>query len=119
MIKTKWQMANQEQGGGASGPNLKVVEDKPQEGQLEYVLDIPLRVSVELGRTKILVQDLIRLHKGSVIELQKMAGEALEVLVNDKVVAKGEVIVMNDKFGVRLTDVVSSTQRIRQLGEVA
>jgi len=120
MIKRKVQMANQEQGGGSNGPNLKVVEEKPNDSQqLEYVLDIPLRVSVELGRTKILVQDLIKLHKGSVIELQKMAGESLEVLVNDKVVAKGEVIVVNDKFGVRLTDVVSSTQRIRQLGEVA
>jgi flagellar motor switch protein FliN/FliY len=119
MNKAKWQMANQDQGGESSAPNLKVVENNPQDGQLEYVLDIPLRVSVELGRTKILVQDLIKLHKGSVIELQKMAGEALEVLVNDKVVAKGEVIVVNDKFGVRLTDIVSSTQRIRQLGEVA
>lgn len=119
MNKAKWQMANQEQSGGGSGPNLKVVEDKSTDTQLDYVLDIPLRVSVELGRTKILVQDLIKLHKGSVIELQKMAGEALEVLVNDKVVAKGEVIVVNDKFGVRLTDIVSNTQRIRQLGEVA
>lgn len=119
MNKAKLQMANNEQSGGSNPPNLKVVDEKADEKQLEYVLDIPLRVSVELGRTKILVQDLIKLHKGSVIELQKVAGESLEVLVNDKVVAKGEVIVVNEKFGVRLTDVVSSTQRIRQLGEVA
>ena len=119
MIKAKVQMANNEQSGGDSGPSLKVVSDSSHESSLKYVLDIPLRVSVELGRTKILVQDLIKLHKGSVIELQKIAGESLEVLVNDKVVAKGEVIVVNEKFGVRLTDVVSSTQRIRQLGEVA
>jgi len=120
MIKTKLQMANQEQeGGGAGGPNLKIVSESNMPASLEYVMDIHIRVRVELGRTKILVQDLIKLHKGSVIELQKVAGEALEVLVNDKVVAKGEVIVTNDKFGVRLTDIVSSTQRIRQLGEMA
>ena len=86
---------------------------------LELILDIPLKVSVELGRTKILVQDLLKLHKGSVIELSKLAGEPLEVLVNDKVVAKGEVIVVNEKFGIRLTDIVSHAQRIRQLGETA
>jgi flagellar motor switch protein FliN/FliY len=74
-------------------------------------------VSVELGRTKILVQDLLKLHKGSVIELSKVAGEPLEILVNERVLAKGEVIVVNEKFGVRLTDVVSHTQRIRNLGE--
>lgn len=105
-------------GGGTNPPNLKLVTDPPAaDPQLQYVLDIPLKVSVELGRTKILVQDLIKLHKGSVIELSKLAGEPLEVLVNDKVVAKGEVIVVNEKFGVRLTDVVSSAQRVRQLGE--
>jgi flagellar motor switch protein FliN/FliY len=112
-------MANNEQEGGASGPNLKVVAESKTDNQLEYILDIPLKVTVELGRTKILVQDLIKLHKGSVIELSKVAGDALEILVNDKVVAKGEVIVVNEKFGVRLTDIVSSTQRIRQLGEFA
>jgi len=115
----KWQMANQEHEGGPMTPNLKAVAEPGADAHLDTVLDIPLKVSVELGRTKILVQDLIKLHKGSVIELSKLAGEALEVLVNDKVVAKGEVIVINDKFGVRLTDIVSSTQRIRQLGEVA
>ena len=67
MNKAKWQMANQDQAGEGSAPNLKVVDNTPNDAQLEYVLDIPLRVSVELGRTKILVQDLIKLHKGSVI----------------------------------------------------
>jgi flagellar motor switch protein FliN/FliY len=85
-------------------------------GSLDMILDIPLRVSVELGRTKILVQDLLKLHKGSVIELSKLAGEALEVLVNDRVVARGEVIVINEKFGIRLIDIVSHAQRIRELG---
>ncbi len=97
-------------------PDLKVVPKSEEQG-LEFVLDIPLRVSVELGITKILVQDLLKLHKGSVIELSKLAGDPLEVLVNDKVVAKGEVIVVNEKFGVRLLDIVSHAQRIGQLGE--
>lgn len=101
----------------ASAPNLTVAPDTKDQTGLDFVLDIPLRVSVELGRTRILVQDLIKLHKGSVIELSKLAGEPLEVLVNDRVMAKGEVIVVNEKFGIRLTDVVSHTQRIRQLGE--
>lgn len=87
-----------------------------QESDLQVILDIPLRVSVELGRTKILVQDLLKLHRGSVVELGKLAGDALEVLVNDKVVARGEVIVVNEKFGVRLTEIVSHDARIRQLG---
>ncbi|MBY0369172.1 flagellar motor switch protein FliN [bacterium] len=86
-------------------------------GNLDFILDIPLRVSVELGRTKILVQDLLKLHKGSVMELNKPAGEPLEILVNDRVVAKGEVIVINEKFGIRLIDIVSHSQRIRELGE--
>ncbi len=97
-----------------AAPDLKVVEGG--EKSLEFILDIPLKVSVELGRTKILVQDLLTLHKGSVIELSKLAGDPMEILVNDKVVAKGEVIVINEKFGVRLTDIVSDAQRIRTLG---
>ena len=100
---------------GTTTSPLHVVS--PEERELGFVLDLPLRVSVELGRTRILVQDLLKLHKGSVLELSKLAGEPLEVLVNDRIVAKGEVIVVNEKFGVRLTDVVSHTQRIRQLGE--
>jgi flagellar motor switch protein FliN len=99
----------------AEKPKLAVVP--PGEKDLDFILDIPLKVSVELGRTKILVQDLLKLHKGSVVELSKLAGEPLEILVNERVVAKGEVIVLNEKFGVRLTDIVSHAQRIRQLGE--
>lgn len=99
-------------------PNLKLHVTPPADpGSVGFILDIPLRVSVELGRTKILVQDLLKLHKGSVLELNKLAGEPLEVLVNERVVAKGEVIVLNEKFGIRLTDIVSHAQRIRELGE--
>jgi flagellar motor switch protein FliN/FliY len=97
-------------------PPLKL-HVNPGDDDLNFVLDIPLRVSVELGRARILVQDLLKLHKGSVLELNKLAGEPLEVLINDKVVAKGEVIVVNEKFGVRLSDIVSHAQRIRNLGE--
>ena len=71
------------------------------------ILDVPLKVSVELGRTKMLINDLLQLGQGSVIELDKIAGEPMEILINDKLVAMGEVVVVNEKFGVRLTDVVS------------
>lgn len=92
---------------------------KPAEGDeihnLDFILDIPLRVSVELGRTKILVRDLLQLGQGSVVELAKFAGEPLELLVNDKLIARGEVVVVNEKFGIRLTDIISPVERIEQL----
>ena len=75
--------------------------------KLKMILDVPLKVSVELGRTKMLINDLLQLGQGSVIELDKIAGEPMEILINDKLVAMGEVVVVNEKFGVRLTDVVS------------
>ena len=102
----------------ADSPALKLHVTQPaDEASLGFILDIPLKVTVELGRSKILVQDLLKLHKGSVIELSKLAGEPLEVLVNDRVLARGEVIVVNEKFGVRLTQIVDHAQRISQLGE--
>lgn len=101
---------------GATVHPLGVAPKEAATGGLEFVLDIPVKVSVEVGRTRILVQDLLHLHKGSVIELTKQAGEPLEVLVNDRVVARGEVIVINEKFGIRLTDIVDHEQRIRDLG---
>jgi flagellar motor switch protein FliN len=91
--------------------------DAPQDEihNLDFILDIPLRVSVELGRTKILVRDLLQLGQGSVVELSKFAGEPLELLVNDKLIARGEVVVVNEKFGLRLTDIISPVERIEQL----
>jgi flagellar motor switch protein FliN/FliY len=71
------------------------------------ILDVPLKVSVELGRTKMLINDLLQLGQGSVIELDKIAGEPMEILINNKLVALGEVVVVNEKFGVRLTDVTA------------
>jgi len=79
---------------------------------LDLILDIPLTVSVELGRSKMLINDLLQLGQGSVIELTKLVGEPLEVLVNQKLVARGEVVVVNEKFGVRLTDIVSPMERV-------
>ena len=82
---------------------------------LDYILDIPLTVTVELGRSKMLINDLLQLGQGSVIELTKMVGEPLEVLVNQKLVARGEVVVVNEKFGVRLTDIISPMDRVQSL----
>jgi len=82
---------------------------------LERVMDIPLVVSVELGRTNIQIGELLSLAQGSVVELTKLAGEPLDVLVHGKLVARGEAVVINDQFGVRLTDIVSPTERIESL----
>jgi len=90
--------------------------EKPQAHSLDFILDIPLEVSVELGRTRMLINDLLQLGQGSVIELTKLAGEPLEILVNNKLVARGEVVVVNEKFGVRLTDIVSPLERVKSLG---
>ena len=83
---------------------------------LDFILDIPMEVAVELGRAKMLISELLQLGQGSVIELAKLAGEPLEVLVNHKLIARGEVVVVNEKFGVRLTDIISPTERVRRLG---
>ena len=82
---------------------------------LDFILDIPLKVTVELGRTSVVVKDLLQLGQGSVLELDKLAGEPLEILVNGKLVAKGEVVVVNEKFGIRLTDIISPIERIETL----
>ena len=82
---------------------------------LDFILDIPLEVTVELGRSKMVIHDLLQLGQGSVIELTKLAGEPLDVLVNGKLVARGEAVVVNEKFGIRLTDIISPAERIKQL----
>ena len=83
--------------------------------KLDLLLDVPLAVDVELGRARMTIQDLLALAPGSVIELDKVAGEALDILVNDRLVARGEAVVVNDKFGVRITDIVSPQERIQRL----
>jgi flagellar motor switch protein FliN/FliY len=82
----------------------------------DLLLDIPLEVTVELGRTKLVLRELLALTGGSVVELAKLAGEPLDVLVNGKLVARGECVMVNDKFGVRLTDIVSRSERLARLG---
>jgi flagellar motor switch protein FliN/FliY len=94
---------------------IKQDGDGKQSPNLDFILDIPLEISVELGRTKIPISDLLQLGQGSVIELAKMTGEPLEILINQRLVARGEVVVINDKFGVRLTDVISPAERVKQL----
>ncbi|MCP3927310.1 MAG: flagellar motor switch protein FliN, partial [Desulfobacterales bacterium] len=91
-------------------------EDLVQTHQdLDFILDIPLELSVELGRSRMLVNDLLQLGQGSIIELNKLAGEPLEIYINTKLVARGEVVVVNEKFGVRLTDIITPMERVRSL----
>jgi flagellar motor switch protein FliN len=82
---------------------------------IEFILDIPLTVTVELGRCKMLIGDLLQLGQGSVVELAKFAGEPMDFFINQKLIAKGEVVVVNEKFGIRLTDIVSPAERISKL----
>ena len=121
-----WASAMEEQGGDKlsvesallnelvddSSP-LVVNEDNPD---LDVILDIPVKISMVVGATQISIRNLLQLNQGSVIELDRMAGEPLDVLVNETLIAHGEVVVVNEKFGIRLTDVVSAAERIRKLG---
>ncbi len=85
------------------------------ERRLDMLLDVPLDVSVELGRCRMSIQELLTLGPGAVVELDKVAGEPLDVLINDRLVARGEAVVVNDKFGVRITDIVSPQERLARL----
>jgi len=82
---------------------------------MEFILDIPLTLTVELGRNRLLISELLQLGQGSVIELTKLAGEPMDIFVNQRLIARGEVVVVNEKFGVRLTDVVSPAERVNRL----
>lgn len=82
---------------------------------LDVILDVPVTLSLEVGRTRMPIRNLLQLNQGSVVELERAAGEPLDVYVNDTLIAQGEVVVVNDRFGVRLTDVVSPSERIRRL----
>jgi len=95
---------------------LKGVADKEAvPPNLELILDIPLRVTVELGRTKMTIRELLRLNEGSVIELSTPTGEPLDILINQKPIAKGEVVVVNERYGIRLLSIMSEAERIEQL----
>tara|TARA_R110001583_G_scaffold50189_8_gene156634 strand:+ start:3083 stop:3469 length:387 start_codon:yes stop_codon:yes gene_type:complete len=88
---------------------------KDELSRLDSILDIPVTISMEVGRSKINIRNLLQLNQGSVVELERIAGEPLDVLVNGTLIAHGEVVVVNDKFGIRLTDVISQTERIKKL----
>jgi flagellar motor switch protein FliN/FliY len=107
-----------QQGGGivsnvmANDENTDARQDTQK---LRLILDIPLQLTVELGRTSLLVRDVLQLNQGSVLELSKLAGEPLDVFVNSKLVARGEAVVVNEKFGVRLVDVISPNERVEKV----
>ena len=96
----------------------ELVEDATQGGgevNLEAILDVPVTISMEIGRTKIAIRNLLQLNQGSVVELDRLAGEPMDVLVNGTLIAQGEVVVVNEKFGLRLTDIISPADRIKRL----
>ena len=119
-----WAAALEESGDADSSPkaiDLDELKDtaKPMSeeelSRLDSILDIPVTISMEVGRSKINIRNLLQLNQGSVVELERIAGEPLDVLVNGTLIAHGEVVVVNDKFGIRLTDVISQTERIKKL----
>ena len=108
-------------GDGAEPVELEELRDEKaditvdEKRKLDTILDIPVTISMEVGRAKISIRNLLQLNQGSVVELERVAGEPLDVLVNGTLIAHGEVVVVNDKFGIRLTDVISQTERIKKL----
>ena len=92
-----------------------VTISEDEQRKLDTIMDIPVTISMEVGRTHINIRNLLQLNQGSVVELDRLAGESLDVLVNGTLIAHGEVVVVNDKFGIRLTDVISQTERIKKL----
>jgi flagellar motor switch protein FliN len=98
-----------------SFPSAQSAEAVGTPKNIDFILDIPMSVTVYVGSTKMAIRDLLQLAQGSVIELDKVAGEPMEVMVNNKLVARGEVVVVNEKFGIRLTDVVSAAERVQHL----
>jgi len=113
--------AGQEQGGAPAASFSEFSRDDTmiagdQRDNLDFILELPLEISVELGRKKIQIKDLLKLGQGSVVELNKMAGEPAEIYVNHKLMAKGEVVVVNEKFGVKLSEIISQADRVKSLG---
>jgi len=110
------------QGGGVASAELdELVDETPTvssgDVKMDAILDVPVTVSMEIGRTNLNIRNLLQLNQGSVVELDRLAGEPMDVLVNGTLIAKGEVVVVNEKFGIRLTDIVSPTDRVKRLAE--
>ena len=112
-------VAEGDAGDGVQVPDLDELSDDSDitydKGKLDTILDIPVNISMEVGRSSISIRNLLQLNQGSVVELDRVAGEPLDVLVNGTLIAHGEVVVVNDKFGIRLTDVISQIERIKKL----
>jgi flagellar motor switch protein FliN/FliY len=110
--------ANDQLKGKSQTDAAKAGESGPEHNyDLNLILDIPLDISVELGKVKMPVNELLRLGQGSIIELQKSVGEALDIYVNNKLVAKGEVVILDDKFGVRVSDIINPIERVKTLSK--
>ena len=118
-----WDEAMDEQAASTLGAEAVELEDLTEDApisvdekrKLDTILDIPVTISMEVGRSQISIRNLLQLNQGSVVELDRVAGESLDVLVNGTLIAHGEVVVVNDKFGIRLTDVISQVERIKKL----
>ncbi len=110
-------MAEDESAAGAGATNALTQQPRAATASpdLDVILDIPVQISMEVGSTSITIRNLLQLNQGSVIELDRLAGEPLNVLVNGTLIAHGEVVVVNDKFGIRMTDVISPSERIKKL----
>jgi len=106
-----------EQVAPASFTNFAPTPGNMPSGDINMILDIPVQLTVELGRTRIPIKNILQLAQGSVVELDALAGEPMDVLVNGYLIAQGEVVVVNDKFGIRLTDIVTPSERMRRLSK--
>jgi flagellar motor switch protein FliN len=93
----------------------KSSDEKERSRELDFVMDIPLEISVEIGRARMLIGDMLKLGQGSVIELNRLSGEPVDIFVNNKLIARGEVVVSGDKFGVRIIDIISPSERVKRL----
>ena len=109
------EQAESEASGKASFDELTDESMPGSDVNLDVVLDIPVNLSMEIGRTKISIRNLLQLNQGSVVELERLAGEPMDVLVNGTLIARGEVVVVNEKFGIRLTDIISPAERVKKL----
>ncbi len=122
-LDDEWAAALDEQDDSKDGKSPKTAkfdELKNEPGDdsvnLDAILDVPITISMEIGRTKLTIRNLLQLNQGSVVELDRLAGEPMDVLVNGTLIAQGEVVVVNEKFGLRLTDIISPTERVKRLG---
>lgn len=111
----EWAAAMAEDNSSGTAEKVAAATDNSGSPDLDVILDIPVQISMEVGSTSITIRNLLQLNQGSVIELDRLAGEPLDVLVNGTLIAHGEVVVVNDKFGIRMTDVISPSERIKKL----